>query len=205
MRVRVERFIAALMLIPLMMLTGCYDLGSFEDLDDYYDSFSDATFYNKTFGSSSYSIEDYLYNEETQNDYNKEDNDITFMSSGYYSYLTLKCERDMTIRSVAFFVKASSSDTLYYEIYHVTGFDTGNFSSYDAESKSSTDLESPLNEDSTITKKDDWAYCEIKCNEGFVEGNYLVIKFVNNTYDGKINSYGEINFLMVNLLVRAEF
>lgn len=206
MELKIKRVIALFLgIISILFLAGCYDLGSFEDTDDYYGSFSDATFYDIDYSKTSYEIKKYLYNEDTQNNFNKDDNDITFISTDNYSYMALQAKRDMTIGAVAFFINAKTSVGFNIEIYIVDNYDKSDFSEYDDTEKSEDDVKNPISDKATTTVASDWIYVEFNVNTNISSGHYILVKFVNNTYDGKQLGLSKVEFKLVNLLIRAVF
>lgn len=117
-------------IIMLVTCTACFDLGDFEDEEEYYNSFGDIGFVyqnpnatEKDVLTKDYSVSDYFYNRNTGEDFtygNPEDDepdegkDIPVLP---YLYMVVPVEKDLTIDSLAFYFLANGAGSLRIEVY----------------------------------------------------------------------------------------
>ena len=83
MKVFNNHFKLVILIILCLGLTGCFNLGDFEDDQDYFDTFEEVELVNLNKNKEGYSTEDYFYTKEGVNEY---ECDVT---SYYYIYAFL--------------------------------------------------------------------------------------------------------------------
>ena len=88
--------IAAVLLIAV---SGCEDLGAYEDTTEYYNSFGDIVLINATSKSKNeYSVEDYFYNEDAREDFLEgDDGAYNGVEYGDYVYMAIPLESDIDL------------------------------------------------------------------------------------------------------------
>ena len=126
-------------LIPLIVavvmavtFTGCFDLGDFENEEDYYEAFGDVKLVYqdhesliKDINTSDYSVEDYFYNANTGNDftYGNPDDDIPDEGKDIpqlaYLYMAIPMDKSLNIDSFALFFNSTVTGGLKIEFYLV--------------------------------------------------------------------------------------
>ena len=105
--------------ILVIALCGCEDLGEFEDPEEYYNSFGDVVFLGGVAGTGkSYSVEEYFYNEESRDDFLMNDDGVYVgVEHSDYVYVAIPFTRDIEMDSLALYLQAKSSVTLYINVY----------------------------------------------------------------------------------------
>lgn len=118
--------------VTAVTLTGCFDLGEFEDEEAYYASFGDVKLVyqnsdseEKDIRTKDYSVEDYFYNRNTGNDFSYGNPDDDLPDEGKdipqlpYLYLAIPVEDDFSIDSLVLYFNATSQCTVNVVIYVV--------------------------------------------------------------------------------------
>ena len=105
--------------ILVIALCGCEDLGEFEDPEEYYNSFGDVVFMGGIAETGKpYSIEEYFYNEESRDDFLMNDDGVYVgVEHSDYVYVAIPFTRDIEMDSLALYLQAKSSVTLYINVY----------------------------------------------------------------------------------------
>ena len=186
---RIIRFIAiGLSIAILFCLTGCFDLGSFEEdgsHEGYYDSFGTVVGLFDG-GEREYDVEDSLFSDYTVNNMGWKDEDDEVKDEEYL-YIVLPFEREMKIEGIALFVMSDKKATLEINSFY---YENESFAPAKIKYKSSPDTEiiEETDEDgNTIEKEVEIEYddplpeesiadaiCETVSNEwtSFVLGNF---------------------------------
>lgn len=118
--------------ITAVTLTGCFDLGEFEDDEAYYEAFGDVKLVyqnsdseEKDIRTKSYSVEDYFYNRNTGNDFSYGNPDDNLPDEGKdipqlpYLYMAIPVEEDLSIESFALYFNATVSAAMSIVVYVV--------------------------------------------------------------------------------------
>lgn len=114
MRIKNLRFFGALAVLVALTfaLSGCFDLGDFEDEEDYYACFGDVGLIAQDEKKNDYSLKDYFFNKESVNDFG---GNIVLPSA--YIYLVLPLNKDMEIDSFSLYLCAESEAKIRYSLF----------------------------------------------------------------------------------------
>lgn len=124
--------------VSAVTLAGCFDLGDFEDEEEYYDSFGDVrlvyqnpTALEKDIESEDYSVKDYFYNKNTgekfaygdpKDEESDEGKDIPQLA---YVYMAIPVEKDLSVDSVALYCNALQTCSMEVFFYLVDDLPDG--------------------------------------------------------------------------------
>lgn len=253
MRIKKFRVIATLALaLSTTFLGGCFDLGDFEDEEDYYDSFGNVGLISQDGAQTDYSLEDYFYNKESVNDFAGD-----IVSADEYIYFVLPMKKDVRLDSVALYVYAEKEERISYSFFIVQEVpdnirsygeyayeqakDENGDPKFDEEGNPVYEQEKDengnpvFNEDGSPVFKellyddppaeeavcegscfasekkwssftaDKWKTSETETSKEIVvsAGEYILIRFENNSGYGRDAGYEKISFRTTNLLVRV--
>jgi hypothetical protein len=100
-------------------VSGCEDLGAFEDTEDYYDTFGSIRLINGvTGGSDTYSVEDYFYNESSREDYLVgEDGTYQGIEPAEYAYMAIPFHRDIRMDTLALYLQSQDDAAVYINVF----------------------------------------------------------------------------------------
>lgn len=100
-------------------VSGCEDLGAFEDTEDYYDTFGEIRLINGvTEGSDSYSVEDYFYNESSREDYLVgEDGTYQGIEPAEYVYMAIPFHKDIRMDTLALYLQSQDDAAVYINVF----------------------------------------------------------------------------------------
>jgi hypothetical protein len=100
-------------------MTGCDDLGAYEDTDEYYSSFGDVALISGTSkDKEEYSVEKYFYNKESREDFLKgEDGAYKGVPYSDYVYIAIPLESSINMDTLALYVQSQNDVTLYINAY----------------------------------------------------------------------------------------
>lgn len=223
----------ALSALAVSVISGCafYDLGDFENEEEYYASFGDVGLIAQNGTRNYYSVEKYFYNEKSVNDF---EGDI--VGSDEYIYFILPFARSVFLESFTIFVRSDSDAKVEYSMFVSDSIPTKirNFSAplyeqekdeegnlkYDEEGNpvykeleyDDPPVESAVCTGSLSLKAEKWSsFTAEKWSEGgsvlksiaVQSGLYLLIRFENNSGVGKDNGLEKISFSVTNMLVRV--
>lgn len=102
----------ALSCAMLFAASGCFDLGEFEDEEEYYNSFGNVGLIAQSKTKRDYSLENYFYNEESVNDFAG-----SIVDADEYIYFVLPIETNMKIDSFSLYLYSETADTLAYSLF----------------------------------------------------------------------------------------
>ena len=110
---------ACIMAILVIALCGCEDLGAFEGPEEYYASFGKVVFLGGAAQSGKeYSVEEYFYNDESREEFLTDDNGVyNGVEHSDYVYVAIPLKTDLKIDSLAMYLQAKESVTLYINVY----------------------------------------------------------------------------------------
>lgn len=199
----------AFALIFVLCLCGCFNLGDFEDEQNYFDTFKEVKLISLDKTTKNYSVKDYFYTEEGVNDYECD------VPSGEYIYAALKVEKNIILDELSLSFYSNSTENLYISVFlsdnipsSIRGFDDeatddeGNEITYDDPTETIDSAIVPLTGKEWRTTM----LLNFPKNNGLKinEGQFLLIRFENNSWLGKQNGYNKIDFMLTNLLIRAQ-
>ncbi len=184
-------------------------MGDFEDDQDYFDTFEEVELVNLNKNKEGYSTEDYFYTEEGVNDYECD------VPSDYYIYAFLEVQKDILLDDLSLSFYSEDTVNLYISVFLVDVIPS-NIQGYD--DKSIDDEGNEINYDDP---KEPIETCVVSLEKGkwkstmildfsrnnylsISKGQYLVFRFENNSYNGKLNGYSKLEFMLTNLLICAQ-
>ena len=105
--------------VLLIAVSGCEDLGAYEDTTEYYNSFGDIVLINATSKSKNeYSVEDYFYNEDAREDFLEgDDGAYNGVEYGDYVYMAIPLESDIEMDTLALYLCSKSTATVYINVF----------------------------------------------------------------------------------------
>ena len=213
-------FIVSLLVLILLISTGCYEL-NYSDVNDYYDLFNDTVYliYANEDGTSSSqtikSLENDLFNDDTANNIHTVDT----INEEYYEYLCIKTSAFVTVQDVALFVKTSETLKFKVNIYLADELPiTSSIRSFGLEEKNplgvsieySDNYDDPISSVDVVPNGEVWQ--SVYFNSWIVDGKetkyvdveiskYIIVQFYNNTGYGQDAGYEPAKFSIVNLMV----
>ena len=210
---RFKKIILAFSILLIFTLVGCADLGDFENIQDYYNSFGEITLSVSNDDHSTYTVEDF-YNEESQEDF------TTIVEMNEYVYFSVEVSKTMEVDTFSMFFLGQTKETLSISIFVVDSIPT-NFREYDEplEDGDGNQIEYDDPEESEIianvslsVKTEEWN--SFSADEFFIDGvnksainiesgKFILIRFNNNSYIGKENSLNKVSFKMTNMMIRS--
>jgi hypothetical protein len=198
-----------ILLILILGLCGCYNLGDFEDDQEYFDIFEEVELISLDKKIIGYSTEDYFYTEEGINDY------ICHIPSNEYIYAAIKVEKNILLDDLSLSFYSDVTTNLYISVFlvdtipsNIRGYDDekededGNEIIYDDPVEAIETCIIPLNSGEWRTKM----ILDFSRNNylSIAEGQYILIRFDNNSWNGKQNDYSKLDFMLTNLLICAQ-
>jgi hypothetical protein len=197
-------------LILILCLTGCFNLGDFEEQEKYYETFKEVKLITLDKTIKSYSTEDYFYTEEGINDYECD------IPKEKYIYAAIKVEKDILLDDLSLSFYSESTGNLFISVFvvdvipsNIRGFDDiknededGNTIDYDDPVSAIETCVVPLDagEWRTTMIVDYYKNNYLSINEG----QYLLIRFENNSWIGNQKGYSKMEFMLTNLLICAQ-
>ena len=209
MKVFNNHFKLVVLIILILGLTGCFNLGDFESDQDYFDTFEEVELVNLSKIKKGYSTEDYFYTEEGINDYECD------VPMDYYIYAFLEVKKDILLDDLSLSFYSDVTSNLYISVFlvdaipsNIQGFDDkvvddeGNDIEYDdpvdAIETCIVPLESGSWKSTMILDYPKNNYLNV------IEGQYLLLRFENNSFKGFQNGYCKLEFTLTNLLICAQ-
>ena len=116
----VSTFIALCLMATLAVaMSGCEDLGAYEDTEEYYNAFGDVVLIS---GSSKekeeYSVEKYFYNEESREGFLRgEDGAYKGVAYSDYVYMAIPFESNINMDTLALFIQSKTDVTVYINVF----------------------------------------------------------------------------------------
>jgi hypothetical protein len=98
---------------------GCDDLGAYEDVEEYYDSFDEVILLGGAAGNGKgYSVKDYFYNDQSREDFLVDENgEYTGVVHSDYVYIAIPFNKGIQMDSLAMYVQAKNDVTVYMNVY----------------------------------------------------------------------------------------
>jgi len=215
------------------MLSGCPDLGAYDVEDfskvtaenfsdayeDYFDSWGNVKLYDEDVSSTSVSIEDSLFTFDTVDklDWGEDD---TRIDSDNYMLMAIKAKKDMTLDSIALYVKAKGNDEESNYVTLTIGMVVQNaifsnipklFDEFDSEKDYGLPkLVDTLSQTKCSLNYNQWDsftidYFNKEDTYEIHEGDYIIFIFYNNTMYGLMENpkLETVEFQMLNLMIRV--
>lgn len=195
--------------LVLLSLSGCYELGEFESDEQYFKYFPSVELIDKDKSRESYSVEDYFYTEEGINEYQS---DVPYKE---YLYLFVKVDNDFRLNELNLSFCSEQDCALEVSIYildsipsNIRGYDDplydeeGNVIEYD-------DPMEALDTKIIYLDANKWtsSYLIDKSRNEYIaidKGQYIVLRFENNSFVGKEKGLPLATFTTTNLLIRTQ-
>ena len=204
-----KRILLLLIVLVLLSLSGCYELGDYTSDEAYFEYFPSVELIEKDKSSKSYSVKDYFYTEEGINDY---ETDVPYKE---YLYLAIKVDKDLLLNEFNLSFCGDTDGTLQISIFildklpsNIRGYndplydEEGNEIEYDdpTEVFASKVIHLAANEwiSAYILNYSKNEYITIN------QGQYIVLRFENNSFSGKESGLNVISFTTTNLLIRTQ-
>lgn len=100
-------------------LCGCDDLGEYDDVREYYDSFDDIIMINGT-SREEYSVEDYFYNEDSREDFLEgDDGAYDGVEHSDYVYVAIPFKSDIEMDTFALYIHSQEDVAVYINVFVV--------------------------------------------------------------------------------------
>ena len=210
---RFKKIILAFSILLFFTLVGCADLGDFENIQDYYNSFGEITLSVTNDNDPTFSVEDF-YNEESQEDF------TTIVEMNEYVYFSVEVSKTMEVDTFSMFFLGQTNETLSMSIFVVDDI-PANFREYDdpLEDGEGNQIEYDDPEESDLianvslsVKTEEWNSFSAdeflidgvnKSTINIERGKFILIRFNNNSYIGKENGLNKISFKMTNMMIRS--
>lgn len=122
-----KRIVSACLALCLMAtlavaMSGCDDLGVYEDTEEYYNSFGDIRLIS---GNSTdkddydaYSVEDYFYNKKSREDFLAgEDGAYNGVAYSDYVYMAIPFQSDIDMDTIALYLQSQADVTVYINVF----------------------------------------------------------------------------------------
>ena len=116
----VSLFIAFCIMATLgVAMSGCEDLGVYEDTEEYYSSFGDIVLIKGTSkDSDEYSVEKYFYNEDSREDFlEDEEGAYKGIEHSDYVYMAVPFESDIDMDTFALYLQSKNDVTVYINVF----------------------------------------------------------------------------------------
>ena len=200
--------IITLTILLSLSLCGCFELGDYEE-GEYFEYFPSVKLIDKEENGKNYSVEDYFYTEEGVNDF------VSDIPYKQYLYLCIQVDKNLLLNELN--LSFCSNEECSFEISafisndipnDIRGYDEplyddeNNLIKYD-------DPTNPLTTKIIHLNANKWVSSYI-LNYGrndyiaINEGQYIILRFENNSFVGKEKGLSLATFTTTNLLIRAE-
>ena len=211
-------------------MSGCEDLGDFENTNEYYSSFGNIVLISGTTKEEkSYSVDKYFYNEDSRDDFLEGEDRIAY---GDYMYMAIPFNSNIDMDTFALYLQSENDVTVYINAYVINEAEWDDIRANDDDSEESTgDSENnekvydhpdtKIGEVSTHLKNGKWnsfVLDNFKTNVGMQKsiriksGQYVLLQFKNNCVVQNKQAYVDpdtglelpkAKITMTNLLIRA--
>ena len=223
-------FTFCLMATLAVAMSGCEDLGAFENTNEYYRSFGNVVLISGTTGEEEpYSVGTYFYNENSREDFLEGDDRVPYSD---YMYMAIPFNSSIDMDTFALYLRSESDVTVYINAYVISKLEWEAIRGSDADSEESTgDSESgekvydnpdaKIGEATVHLKNGKWnsfALDAFQTSGGLQKsiqiesGQYVLLQFRNNCVGENQQAYVDpdtgfelpkANMTMTNLLIRA--
>ena len=106
--------------ILVIAVSGCDDLGTYSDTNEYYSTFDDIVLIDGTSREeNSYSVEDYFYNKDSREDFLKgEDGTYEGIEHSDYVYMAIPFESDIRMDSIALYIQSENDASVIKKLIY---------------------------------------------------------------------------------------
>lgn len=103
----------------VVAMSGCDDLGAYEDTEEYYNAFGDIVLISGTTkDKEEYSVEKYFYNKESRENFLKgEDGAYKGVEYSDYVYMAIPFESSIDIDTLALYIQSQNDVTVYINVF----------------------------------------------------------------------------------------
>ena len=107
-----------LMAASSVAMSGCDDLGAYENTEEYYGAFGDIVMIGAASGVEEYSVEEYFYNENSREDFlTGDEGAYEGVPYGDYVYVAIPFERNIDVDSLALYIRSQHDATVYINVF----------------------------------------------------------------------------------------
>lgn len=205
--------IALIVMILPCMLFGCYDLGDYKNVEEYYTCFNTATLVSQDLTKNDYLVQDCFYNSDTV------EKNKCFIEENEYMYFSVKSTRGLNVSAfslcvcsgeqkklnVTLFVCDSINEFVGYELI-ISQYIEAHPEAYgNLQEDMFATVGNKIMSKSITLLPNEWGYIYIDpININIRKNQYLVLKIDNNS---NLNCGKEQNIALkfTNLLLKADF
>ena len=227
----VSAFLALCLVATLAVaMSGCDDLGAYENPSEYYGSFGEIVLINgANKKEKGYSVEKYFYNEESREDFLKGEERVAY---GEYTFMAIPFNKDIDMDTFALYLQSQSDVTVFINAYVISqdewdiirdGDSDSGESDGDSEDNKTVyeNTDAKIGEVTVQLKNGKWNSFSLDfftTKEGAKKsiqinsGHYVLLQFKNNCVDENGQAYVDTDtalelpkaqITMTNLLIRA--
>lgn len=112
-------FLALFMAALVAAMSGCEDLGAYENTEQYYEAFGDIVLVSAASGEDeAYSVEEYFYNEASRENFLKgEDGAYQGVAHSDYVYMAIPFESGIDMDTLALYLQAHQDIAVYINVF----------------------------------------------------------------------------------------
>jgi hypothetical protein len=105
--------------ILVIAVSGCDDLGTYSDTNEYYSTFDDIVLIGGTSREeNSYSVEDYFYNKDSRENFLRgEEGTYEGIEHSDYVYMAIPFESDIRMDSIALYIQSENDASVYINFF----------------------------------------------------------------------------------------
>jgi hypothetical protein len=198
-----------LLTFVLLVLCGCFELGDFESDETYFEYFPSVVLIDKNESRLTYSVEDYFYTEEGINDY------VSNIAYKEYLYLAVEVKKDLLLNEFNLSFCSEQDCKLEVSIFildtlpsNIRGYDEPLYDDENNKIEYDDPVE-PLDSKVIYLETNKWTssyLIDLSKNESIEikEGQYIILRFENNSFKGKEEGLSLVTFTTTNLLIRTQ-
>ena len=192
-----------------LSLCGCFELGEFEDEQQYFDTFPSVELMEKDKSSHSYAVEDYFYTEKGINEF------ISDIPYKEYLYLFIQVDKDFLLNELNLSFCSENDCLLEISVFLLDDI-LSDIRGYDdpTHDEENNPIEYDDPKEALFTKNvhlsaSSWnsSYLIDYPRGEYIavtSGQYIALRFENNSYVGKEKGLPLATFTTTNLLIRAQ-
>lgn len=219
-----------LMATATVAMSGCDDLGDFEDTNEYYDSFgSIALISGAKWEEKEFSVDEYFYNEDSRENFLEGKERVPYSD---YAYMAIPFNSDIDMDTLALYLQSQNDVTVYINAYVINKSEWDSIRDIDDDSEESEgdsenngnvydNHDTKIGEVSVHLKNGKWSSFALdvfRTNAGsqksiqIKSGQYVLLQFKNNCVVGSEQAdvdpdtaleLPKAEITMTNLLIRA--
>ena len=211
-------------------MSGCEDLGAFDNTNEYYSSFGNIVLISGTTKEEKeYSVDKYFYNEDSREDFLKGEDRVAYSD---YMYMAIPFNSNIDMDTLALYLQSQNDVTVYINAYVINKSEWDAIRDNDDDSEESTgdsennekvydDPDTKIGEVAVHLKNGKWYSFALDVFNTSVgsqksiqikSGQYVLLQFKNNCVDENKQAYVDpdtslelpkAEITMTNLLIRA--